>query len=350
MSDEKRYGVGNSFSTGAILSVVTGRQLCVERGEVTALLEFLQSKYPLTMTDPKDELIPAAKHIIEQLPWSSKVGASLKRHKGKLADWLSKQVEKHGAYHCLPPMPVVVDSPAGIVEHGVDDSCDLLDDDMRAANVALGGLAELSRLAGDGDIGALREFHQIACSMVEWLNEKHHGYAEACDKWPVVLPAERTERTEVIERAKKMRIASVKAGAKGAGEKLSYDSERGFAMEILRRIEFARVLLVHYGEGDMKSLSEVSKIPRFDAALIEGIRGLSDYSSATKGDWIAIMLMTLKLNYQLVPPAINNRSRTIAISGTGSQASANKDESERGGRLRKTLVDGLKHVVAIPPF
>lgn len=123
---------------------------------------------------------------------------------------------------------------------GIDN--DLLPPALHANNEALEWLDRLARLATGGDSDAVRMFHDITCGMVARLHELHLDHAASVLQWPVLLPQDRTARNAVTKLALEMRIGSVMAG-RSRPEILAYDSEKGFAVQNLRRMSFARAVL-----------------------------------------------------------------------------------------------------------
>jgi hypothetical protein len=266
--------------------------------------------------------------------------------------------------------------------HVVDDTCDLLDADLRAANVALDGLAELSKLAGKGDVGALREFHQIACSMVEWLNEKHPEYVASVLEWPVLLPQDPKKRVAITEQANALRIGSTRGGGRGSGsgrqDDLTYNAQKGFAIENLRRVDFARAILrpipqayqYNDDEGveipqtpstikavldDPSDFKEVTGIIHFGEQLLSEISELPDYSPDTREEWIRVMVAILRRNRHLVPDKFRDSQRKDESDTIKNRQGDDVEftyTSYRGGILDLTLRGGLEatNVSAVPGF
>lgn len=248
---------------------------------------------------------------------------------------------------------------------------DTCDDFMPRAYVAnnksLKYLNELDRLARSGDSDAVRMFHGITCGMVNRLNELHSEYATSVLKWPILLPQDRKERNKVTKAANEMYIGSVAAGGKGRPSELAYNTEKGFSIHNLRRVDFARALLSPippaYADMDGKPIKPrsrakdwfddpeafigVTEINYFDLKLLNDIGNLPEYCPKTQGKWIALILRLLAMNPNLIPPEITKRSSTKS---KASKATGGVEQvvAERGGRLKKTLKDGLSKVFAVP--
>lgn len=236
-----------------------------------------------------------------------------------------------------------------------------------ANHEALGWLENLDALAKEGNPDAIREFYCTACSMVARLNELHLDYAGSVLEWPILLPQNREERNAITKLANEMRIGSVKAGGKGQPEKLGYDSEKGFAIKNLQRIALARALLrplkpafADMDGNPIKSPSpaetvmhdaevfrEAVGIGEFDCDLLEIIGGLPEYRKDSKEEWIAVVLKVLDQNPDLVPESFAIRAVTVS-SERLANGKTRMVRDERGGVLKRALVDGLRNVSAIP--
>lgn len=258
-----------------------------------------------------------------------------------------------------------------------------------ANNEVCDGLERLDRLAKAGDKDAIRLFHETTCGMVARLNELHLDFAQSVLEWPVLLPQDRDARRSVTDRAKKMRIGSVKAGDDGAPEKLEYSSQKGFAIQNIRRVSFARAVLLSlkYGTDDavsvhdlyeldeddkpawrmewercaaeskkeesdevartMAAFSDVTGIAKYDDRLLLEIHNLPDYDKRTQEQWVDAILILLDMNPELVPEALAARSMTIRRSRRP-DGSQKKEIDERGRVLKDALNQGLKNVLAVP--
>lgn len=250
----------------------------------------------------------------------------------------------------------------------ITDDCD---DFMPRAYVAnsksLTYLNELDRLARSDDADAIRMFYDITCGMVARLNELHIEYAASVMEWPILLPQDRKKRNGVTKAANEMYIGSMAAGGKGAPSKLAYNTEKGFSIENLRRVDFARALLspIPPAHADMdgkpikpRSRAEdffddpeafigVTEITHFDLKLLNDIGNLPEYCQRTQDKWIAIIVRLLAMNPNLIPVEIAERNSTKSIASKGTKG-VEKVIYERGGRLEKTLKDGLTKVLAVP--
>lgn len=264
-----------------------------------------------------------------------------------------------------------------------------------ANNEALEGLARLDALAKAGDQDAIRLFHDITCGMVARLNEIHLDFAHSVVEWPILLPRDRAQRKAATAAAMLMRIGSVKAGGKGRPEILEYESEKGFALENLGRVSFARAILrtIGYGTEDavlrvpvngpgddepddeeakiawraeckkcaaeskneesdelartMAAFVGATGIAKYDERLLLRIRDLGEYGKATKTKWVGAILGVLDANPELVPDALAGRATTIT-SEPRADGSRKRIVNERGGTLGKAIRDGLKNVPAVP--
>jgi hypothetical protein len=233
---------------------------------------------------------------------------------------------------------------------------------------AVQGLAKLSLLSKQGDPDALRGFHLLACKMVKMLNDEHFGYSASVLEWPVILPQNRETRNAVTKHAAEMRIGSVKAGGKGAGEKLAETSNKGFAIKNLCRVADARSLLKRSGfDGqthETKSsdgmfsgwyadteymevvFSGETEIEHIDISLLLEIRDLQDYCPETRKDWVRVIAEVLKAHPHMVPPTIKARRKT-------NKPATPKARAKTTGRgydseVKKALTNGLKNVTSVP--
>lgn len=248
---------------------------------------------------------------------------------------------------------------------------------QRANDEALRWLAKLDALATNGDSDAIRMFHSISCGMVQRLNEMHLGYADSVLEWPVLLPQDRDARSQVTMGANAMRIGSVRGGGQGAGkgskDVLNYDSQKGFAIENLRRLDFARSLLSYTTSLNEDSEEAVDSIPRqiretvddpasfaeatgilhFDKDLLLEISRLPDYSRDTKEDWIRVIVAVLRRNSDLVPPNFPDNKCKIersSITKPNGEKLEFHDITWSGARLAMTLRGGLDMVSSVPGF
>lgn len=275
---------------------------------------------------------------------------------------------------------------------------------IRANNELLDVLVDLDSLAIAGDESAREKFYAIACSMVARLNDKHIGYAAAVIEWPILLPRDRRKRNRVARAANEMRIGAVKAGGKGAPENLSYNSEKGFALSILQRVDLARALVspvspaykdangipiappsrINEHLKKRRPFRDATSIFEYNRELLETIASLPIYNLDTQSTWVEAMIEVLKQNPQLIPETIakrNSTTSTVLKEQKGVRGETNpmdKDDSAaysiwnnnskftnsssdqfqsrrigremkfRGGRLKKTLSDGLRNVAAVP--
>lgn len=235
-----------------------------------------------------------------------------------------------------------------------------------AQAMAQEGLVRLLAMAKAGDLLAVKTFHEIVSTSVKILNEQHPDFANSALEWPIVLPQDRCARNSVTDAAKKMRIGGVKAGGKGAGEKLSYSSDKGFAVGNLRRVSAGRDILrgAGYDGQDHSMMDEHGNFTGWyadteylevvfhgqtgiaitDTALLLEIRDLPDYSPMTHMEWIGLIVKMLKAHPDMVPETIKARERTSQPATPTSSAKT----KPRGGVVRKALREGLKQVVAVP--
>ena len=162
-----------------------------------------------------------------------------------------------------------------------------------------------------------------------------------------------------------MRIGGVKAGGDGRPEILDYDSEKGFAIHNLRRVNFARAVLRSIGYGTiapmrhcaddeadglaqtMHSFSAETGIETYNNRLLMRIRDLPDYGKKTRLIWVGAILGVMDLNPQLVPETLAARAVTINYSRR-EDGGRKRHIDERGGVLSKAIKAGLKHVPAVP--
>jgi hypothetical protein len=234
---------------------------------------------------------------------------------------------------------------------------------------AVQGLAKLSVLSKQGDPNALRGFHLLACKIVEELNEELFGYSASVLKWPILLPQDRKARKAVTKHANEMRIGSVKAGGKGAGEKLAETSNKGFAVKNLCRVSEARSMLKsncydgsydhemvgangHFtGWGATEEYMEVvfsgeTEIEHTNMSLLLEIRDLPDYCPETRKEWVRVIAEVLKAHPHMVSETIKARRKTKrpATSKARAKTKCRGYDSE----VKKALTNGLKNVTAVP--
>lgn len=246
-----------------------------------------------------------------------------------------------------------------------------------ANHEALGWLAKLDVLAKSGNADAIRMFHSITCGMVVRLNELHLDYAAAVLEWPVLLPQDRNARLAVTKQANAMRIGSVRGGGSGAGrgskDILTYDSQKGFSIQNLRRVDFARAILrpvppaykYEDAEGETPEISAqikatiddptdfavVTQIANFGEQLLLDISTLPDYTPDTREDWICVMVAVLRRNRHLVPKKFNDSQRkeeNYTVENRLGDEVEFTDTNWRGGILALTLRGGLDTVSAVP--
>jgi len=263
----------------------------------------------------------------------------------------------------------------------IEDSTEMMLEFFSPAHLAnheaLGWIAKLDVLAKSGNADAIRMFHSITCGMVVRLNELHLDYVAAVLEWPVLLPQDRNARLAVTKQANAMRIGSVRGGGSGAGrgskDVLTYESQKGFSIQNLRRVDFARAILrpippfyeYEDSEGETPEISAqikatiddptdfavVTQIANFGEQLLLDISNLPDYAPDTRDDWICVMVAVLRRNRHLVPKKFNDSQRK-----NNSYTFENRqgDEIEdtwtewRGGILALTLRGGLETVSAVP--
>lgn len=234
---------------------------------------------------------------------------------------------------------------------------------------AVEGLAKLAFLSKQGDLEALRGLHLIACKIVEKLNDEHFDFSASVLKWPVLLPQDRKARNEVTKHANEMRIGSVKAGSRGAGEKLAETSDKGFAVKNLCRVAGARWILRSSGydgnydhemvdtngcltgwgatEEFMRIVfSGETQMDHSDVSLLLEIRDLPEYCSEQREEWILVMARMLKSHPQMIPETIKARRKTRKPAT--SKAGARTDFRGYDSEVKKALTRGLKNVTAIP--
>ena len=176
-----------------------------------------------------------------------------------------------------------------------------------------------------------------------------------------------------------MRIGSVRGGGKGAGrgskDLLGYESQKGFSIQNLRRINFARSFLrplapaYDYGETKEGSdeipaqiqdtikeptdFSEATGIKNFGEQLLLEISRLPDYSPGTREDWIRVIVAVLRRNRHLVVEKFtdsNCKVESYSIKNLHGDEVEFSDKTWQGGRLAKTIRGGLETVSAVPGF
>jgi hypothetical protein len=234
---------------------------------------------------------------------------------------------------------------------------------------AVEGLKKLAELSHQGDLVALEGFYLIACKMVERLNDDYFWHSESVLKWPVVLPQDRKARKVVTKHADEMRIGSVAAGGRGAGEKLAETSDKGFALSNLRRVANARRILKstgYDGSYDHKmvdsdghftgwSATEESmeivfygetEIEYTDISLLLEIRDLPDYGPNALKEWVRVIEKMLEAHPHLIPETIKSRRKTFRPSSP--KAPAKTKCRGFGSVVKKALNKGLKNVTAVP--
>lgn len=234
---------------------------------------------------------------------------------------------------------------------------------------AVQGLVALSLLSKQGDPDALRGFYLLACKMVETLNDEYFGHTESVLEWPILLPQDRKARKAVTKHAEEMRIGSVKAGGRGAGEKLAETSDKGFAVKNLCRVADARKMLKfnrydgsydhdmvgangHFtGWGATEEYMEVvfsgeTEIEHTNISLLLEIRDLPDYCPETRAEWVRVIAEMLKAHPSMVSNTIKARSKTNKPATPKARAKTKC----RGyyGEVKKALANGLKSVSAVP--
>ena len=234
---------------------------------------------------------------------------------------------------------------------------------------AVQGLAKLSVLSKQGDSEALRGIYDIACQVVEMLNDEHFDYSASVLKWPVVLPQDRKARKAVTKHANEMRIGSVKAGGKGAGEKLAETSDKGCAVKNLCRVADARDILKSSGydgsydhemvganghftgwSATEESMDVVfyggTEIEHTDISLLLEIRDLPDYCPETREEWVRVIARTLAAHPHMVPETIKARRKTNkpATPKARAKTKCRGYDSE----VKKALTKGLENVTAVP--
>lgn len=249
-----------------------------------------------------------------------------------------------------------------------------------AEQTILRGLVDLDFLAKEGNNDAVRIFHMIACSMVERLNQLHIGHASSVLKWPIVLPQDRDTRKIVTQKAKEMRIGSVKAGGPGAIEILDYNTEKGFAIQNLRRLDYARAILAPvppaYDHGldespecldypsqivsilsDPVPFAEETGIKNFGPALLADIQSLRDYTVDSREAWIEVIVAVLRRNKHLVPEKFRDskcKEETYTVkSRHDDEEEVGKsftDKSWQGALIARALRGGLINVTSVPGF
>jgi hypothetical protein len=266
-------------------------------------------------------------------------------------------------------------------EEEIEDITDMVLDLMSPADLAnhevLQGLERLVTLAQSGNADAIRMFHSTTCRMVQRLNKFHIDHAAASLEWPVLLPQDRDARELVTKQANAMRIGSVRGAGAGAGkgsrDLLNYDSQKGFSIENLRRMNFARAILrpipsaYEYEEME-EAVGEISpqikatmdnptvfaantRIENFGEQLLLDISNLPDYTSDTREDWICVMVAVLRRNSHLVPKKFRDNQRKVEIYSRKNRQGDSVDFSDtswRGGILALTLRAGLETVSAVP--
>lgn len=248
-----------------------------------------------------------------------------------------------------------------------------------ANHEALGWLEKLDSLAKSGNADAIRLFHAITCGMVLRINELHLDYAASVLEWPVLLPQDRDARILVTKRANSMRIGSVRGGGSGAGrgskDVLKYESQKGFSIQNLRRVNFARAFLRPIApaykyedvEGETPEISPqikaaiddptvfaaATEITNFGEQLLLDISNLPSYTPETREDWIAVIVAVLRRNLHLVPDKFSDTRRKVekySIENRQGDEVEFAETSWRGGVLALTLRGGLETVSAVPGF
>ncbi len=256
---------------------------------------------------------------------------------------------------------------------------DLLPPAYVANNEALGWLDRLDKLARSGDSDAIRLFYSITCGMVGRLNELHLDYAQAVLEWPVLLPQDRTQRSTVTKAGNAMRIGSCRGAGEGSGsgskDIMAYDSQKGFAVENLRRVDFARSILqpitpsykiedmdeskdrlspqIKTTIDDPTDFAAVTQITNFGEQLLLDISKLPDYTSDTREEWICVIAAVLRRNRHLVPKKFKDSQRkdkSYTIKNRCGDEVEFTETDWRGGILVLTLRGGLETVSAVPGF
>jgi hypothetical protein len=270
---------------------------------------------------------------------------------------------------------------------------------------AVEGIARLDRLAKAGDKDAIRLFHETTCGMVARLNELHLDFAQSVLVWPVLLPQDRDARTAVTMAANAMRIGSVKGGGEGSGrgapELLGYNERKGFAIQNLRRVSYARTLLrmFKYGppvavlrapwdvldeeepDDEQEKLAWLSELERrsaaadqaatddiaqtmylfsddtgitmHDAKLLLRIRDLPDYSPATREEWLTTMVEMLRHNQHLVPDKFEDcKTKLFEDEYVDRHGDVKRDRylTWSGAGLSKALCPVMATIDAVPGF
>ena len=238
----------------------------------------------------------------------------------------------------------------------------------QAMAMAREGIDRLSSLALAGDTEAIRLLHHVACVSVEMINTNHFEHAHKALEWPIVLPQDRDARLKIVDQGKRMRIGSVKAGGVGAPDKLGYNSDKGFAIQNLRRINEARKLLKSSGydgyehetiaengwftgwHADAEFMEVIfhgrTEIQTRELAFLLKIRDLPDYGQQTKSEWIDLMEIMLKKNPHLVTERYIDME--CKIHKTKYDNKIFIETEWRGHVVRQALKAGLKHVQEVP--
>jgi hypothetical protein len=248
-----------------------------------------------------------------------------------------------------------------------------------AHHEALGWLAKLDVMAKSGNPDAIRMFHSITCRIVQQLNEHHAEYSASVLEWPILLPQDPDARNVATKHGNAMRIGSVRGGGEGSGrgskDILTYDSQKGFSIINLRRLDYARAILRPIAPAykdseaehsddqvsqqikdtldDPSDFAEDTQIANFGEQLLIGISQLPDYSPDTREDWIRVMVAILRRNKHLVPEKFKDARRkdeTYTIENRSGDEVEFTDTSWQGALLTRTLRDGLKTVSSVPGF
>jgi hypothetical protein len=216
---------------------------------------------------------------------------------------------------------------------------------------AMRSVASLMTLAGSGDERALHALHKLARVSTRFLNDTHPNFAAHVVEWPVMIPREKRHRDKCLESASAMRIGGVKGGGVGRPDKLTGDSQKGFALLVLERIGFVRAVVRSIGVASLRNelahaLGETGAADCSDA-MLEMIGALDEYSPETRETWIDAGCEMLLVNRDLIPASIAKAStdESIEFDAKGGKRK-HMEPHARGFRaaILKALTEGLSAV------
>jgi hypothetical protein len=303
--DASPKGAGMAFSTGAILSIVTGRMICAARGEITALLEYLQSRELPTKPELKAARAPAAEWITEQLPWTAQAAATLKKHNGGVGDWLAGQVAKHGENQRLLPMSGKADDAGGDPLEGITEQ--RMKAQLKKSKMSLGkataqaaeAIDVLSAKAIFGDQDALHAINDLAVKLAMMLAAfgKESLFSKTC----VVMPADRKAREAARDHAKLMPIGtSIGFPAPQSGRRrpppADEETPTAFWREVQSFIDAVRFVMgIGARPGDFHRF-------QLDEQLLDRIVALPEFGSGARDEWWEVAWAIVESNLEEAVP------------------------------------------------